>query len=515
MNVAIVHYHLNRGGVSRVVENQLAALNAVSGGSRDVRVAILYGGRADGWPDDLGDKLHSIDLSLHAIPELDYDDRPVAQPVQLAAKLSAALAHVGFIPEQSLIHAHNHNLGKNASVPGALMQMAEDGFALLYQVHDFAEDFRPRNYRLLAESVGEDQILEVQFPQATHIHYAVLSRRDETVLKSTGVDTQRLHWLPNPVPALGPLPDRNAAREKLARTCGIRVDQRYLLYPVRGIRRKNLGELLLWAALVPEGTQLAVTLAPLNPAERPYYDAWENLAQELQLPCRFDTGGEGKLQFTENLAAADQILTTSVAEGFGMVFLEAWLAGRALAGRDLPEITADFQEEGLRLDRLYSRLDVPLDWVGEQDFRAALAKAYQEILRSYARPPLDPQSFDAAFREKLNGDCLDFGDLNEPLQTRVIRRVAADKSARRKILELNPILANSLDEDGEDAAELIQQNAAVVERQYSATASGKRLQDLYQRVLSSARGVVTGPPDRENRLLESFLDLRRFRLIRS
>ena len=47
-------------------------------------------------------------------------------------------------------------------------------------------------------------------------------------------------------------------------------------------------------------------------------------------------GAPGGLEFFENLAAADAVATTSLAEGFGMVFLEAWLAGRPLVGRDLP-----------------------------------------------------------------------------------------------------------------------------------------------------------------------------------
>ena len=37
---------------------------------------------------------------------------------------------------------------------------------------------------------------------------------------------------------------------------------------------------------------------------------------------------------------------TSLAEGFGMVFLESWLAECPLLGRDLPEITRDFVEAG-------------------------------------------------------------------------------------------------------------------------------------------------------------------------
>ncbi len=60
------------------------------------------------------------------------------------------------------------------------------------------------------------------------------------------------------------------------------------------------------------------------------------------------------------IAKADALITTSVAEGFGLAFLEPWLASKPLVGRNLPEITADFAEHGLDLSALYNCLPVPL-----------------------------------------------------------------------------------------------------------------------------------------------------------
>ena len=53
MNIAIVHYHLNRGGVTQVVRNHLLALDAVSDPDQRIRTAILFGGRKQGWNNDL------------------------------------------------------------------------------------------------------------------------------------------------------------------------------------------------------------------------------------------------------------------------------------------------------------------------------------------------------------------------------------------------------------------------------------------------------------------------------
>ena len=42
------------------------------------------------------------------------------------------------------------------------------------------------------------------------------------------------------------------------------------------------------------------------------------------------------------VAHAKAIVSTSVAEGFGLGFLEPWIFGKGLCGRDIPEITSDF-----------------------------------------------------------------------------------------------------------------------------------------------------------------------------
>src|SRR5690606_29018446 len=115
------------------------------------------------------------------------------------------------------------------------------------------------------------------------------------------------------------------------------------------------------SALAPEGTYFAVTLRPKNPIEAASFDRWRMLAESLDLPCRFDIGspraeGGYGCDFKDALAAADAVLTTSVAEGFGMVFLEAWLAGKPLIGRDLPEITREFKAAGMRFRSLWSEL---------------------------------------------------------------------------------------------------------------------------------------------------------------
>ena len=72
-----------------------------------------------------------------------------------------------------------------------------------------------------------------------------------------------------------------------------------MLYPVRCIRRKNVGEALLCGVISPPNTVVGLTLPPLNPAERGVYDSWKRLSRQLDLPCRFEVGGPEKLTLNE------------------------------------------------------------------------------------------------------------------------------------------------------------------------------------------------------------------------
>ena len=121
----------------------------------------------------------------------------------------------------------------------------------------------------------------------------MLNRRDFKVLRRAGIPEARLHYLPNPVEEPPRLPDQAIARRKL--DPALSPARRVVLYPVRGIRRKNIGELLLWAAVFGDTTSFVLSLAPANPDERPMYEQFVRLARELSLPVYFDTGAAGGL----------------------------------------------------------------------------------------------------------------------------------------------------------------------------------------------------------------------------
>jgi len=517
MKLAVLHYHLNRGGVTKVVENHLLALDAVLPASDSWPVALLYGGRREGWPADLAERLRSIRLGLQTVPQLEYDsptEGAAPSPQRLADEVSAALGQLGFAPADTVLHVHNHALGKNAALPGAVRRLAERGYAMLLEPHDFAEDFRPANFRHLADRLAPEDPGGWHgwlYPQASHVHYALLNDRDRAVLLAAGVDPERLHSLPNPVRKFDALPSKDEARCKLAERFGVAPEERLILYPVRGIRRKNVGEAVLYAALAPPDTVVGLTLAPLNPAEQGIYGRWKQLAEELRLPMRFELGAPGGLDFADNLAASDVILTTSVAEGFGMVFLESWLARRTLVGRDLPEITADFVRAGVRLDRLSPHLGVPVEWIGRARYRRTLEEGYRRTLSAYSTPA--PTDLANQVEAHTDRDLVDFGDLDERLQEEIIRAVCSSADNRRRALDANPAVCRAV--FASEADSRVSENAAAVRSHYALEPSGRRLVSLYEQVAASPREPHLRPLEHAGRILDSFLALQRFRLIRS
>jgi glycosyltransferase involved in cell wall biosynthesis len=517
MQLAILHYHLNRGGVAQVILNHLRAIGC---GNRQVwpdRVAILYGGRRHGWPDGAFSDSLPFPVELVELPQLDYDDQPLARTDELAGQLQDVLSARGFSNNDTILHCHNHSVGKNASLPGALVRLAQGGYRLLLQVHDFAEDFRPDNYRHLADALGAnepDRLAELLYPQGPGIHYAVLTHRDRAVLSAAGVAGDRLHLVPNPVAEFDDLPAAEEARPAVRQSLGLPPDARLVVYPVRGIRRKNLGEMLLLSALRMRDTTFAVTLAPLNPVERKSFDRWQALGNELGLPCRYDTGGASGISYHHVLAAADALVSTSVAEGFGMVFLESWLAAQPLVGRNLPAITADFVDQGIQLPWQYDELGVPQHWLDGHVLRAQWLETYRSVCRAYRVAPAADDELSRRMDALLARATVDFAALPYTMQTAVICRVWSDPGAAAELLEANVRLSAIRDVESASASNVILANARSIRQHYSLQAIGQRLVSVYQALAGGP------PPDRleplpaGREILDAFLDIRRLHPIR-
>jgi hypothetical protein len=322
--------------------------------------------------------------------------------------------------------------------------------------------------------------------------------------------------LPNPVHAVSAAPDAAAARAKVLASIGRPDLRRWGLYPVRGIRRKNLGELLLWAAFAPADVAYGITLRPETPAEAVSHDAWKRIAEELRLSVAFDVGALPGVDFATNVAAADGLFTTSVAEGFGMAFLETALAKKPLLGRDLPEITADFREQGVEFSGLVSSIDVPIPWIGDAGL-ARLRAAYLDQCATYALDEDFGDAWDRHAASLRQQGSIDFGAILPDQQRVVLTKLVREASARKELDRVNPQWARLREawERGEgDAVAAESAELPPGLDSYSIERLGDRLRETAQSLFDRASFDGFLPGADSKKLAGKFLAPERFRPVR-
>ncbi|MGD8543424.1 MAG: hypothetical protein PVI39_14105 [Desulfobacteraceae bacterium] len=464
MKVAFIHYHLKPGGVTTVLRHQLEVLS--EGGE-----GLVISGIPPADP---------IGAPVVTIPALAYDSQGGGgEPADAVADAVEAAIRAHWPAGCDLLHVHNPLLAKNRRLPAVLEALQRRGLRLLLQVHDFAEDGRPQHY--------------TRQPYPADCHYAVVNSRDHRFLRRSGLSEHGLHLLPNmiaapPAPA-GP-PEAGSPQ---------------VLYPVRAIRRKNIGEAVLLSCYFPGDCRLAVTLPPNSERDRALHATWQAFARRTGLKAVFDVGLHR--DFGSLLAGARFILTTSIMEGFGFSFLEPWAAGKLVWGRRLPEICRDFEDRGVCLGHLYNRLDVPLAWIAPEAFEARWRARVHNVCRSFGLAPA-PAEVRAAFGHITRNGRVDFGLLDEDAQRQVIARVHAERPAARRLAAANPFLQDP----GRvpDAGELVRRNRAAVLAGYNRAAYRGRLVDAYRRVIGT---TVRQRVDKAV-LLAAFLDLKTFGLLK-
>ncbi len=434
VKVVFIHHHLRQGGVTRVIEGQIDAVGDVH------EVLVITGEPPPG----------KAPFPVEVVPSLAYDrDRGEGTDGRESAQsiLDRVQSHWGC--EADLFHIHNPTLGKNRDFINVLQVLQKRGARLLLQIHDFAEDGRPQNY------TGET------YPE--NCHYAVINSRDYDILIRAGLSDEGLHLIPN---AVRPLPVANHG------------DGRDLiLYPVRAIRRKNIGEAVLLSLFMAEGEGVGVTLEPTGALDIQSYRAWMSFSEHEALPVHFRLGITER--FERVFARARCILTTSIKEGFGFAFLESWMGNRPLIGRLLPDICADFMRNGVRFDHLYTKLSVPLQLFDFGRFCEKWERCYGDRLYRYGLS-ID----ETVIREHLEGlrarGNVDFGELSEDLQMQVIRAVKDSSRDREVLIRMNPFLEEAC--ILEECRDLISHNREIIAREYSVQRNRERLLKAYGKV---------------------------------
>ena len=480
MKIAIVHYHLQPGGVTRVIENTLQAWE--ENGTEIEAVALS--GRA--YP---GDRLPDT----RVVQGLDYTSpKDAVDPRVLTERLRASAKDaLGQTPD--LWHIHNHSLGKNPSLTAAVSLLAESGERILLHPHDFAEDGRPGNYLSLSE------VYQRAYPTGPTIHYAALNQRDRGFLAHMLKDSSSpVHLLANAVPPSTPFSE--SQEEKI-----LDLPENLLLYPVRAVRRKNLGELALLASS-HQDFHFANSLGPTNPEFTPIFEDWKQFGKELELPLTYGLGEHTDASFPEMVGHAQSILSVSVAEGFGLGFLEPWTFGKGLCGRNLPDITSDFAELGVSLANLYDRLPIPLDCIPSvSQVKATIQSALAQFYLDY-QEELPEDGTEIAFQSMVENDCIDFGRLDERNQRGIIRSVAQSPELQQGIQKHSGLEVLS--------GEIIDRNRQAVTEQFSLSSYAERTLNIYQELLATDNGTQCHFANGQL-LLDQYLSPTRLNLLRT
>jgi len=482
MKIAIVHYHLRRGGVTRVIEAAREAMAA-----RGHRVLVLSGEAP---------AIETSHGSVRVVPALNYrktGSSAIAESLAEALR-SEAIDYFGGAPD--LWHFHNPTLAKNVLIPTVVRELAAAGERVVLQVHDFSEDGRPSNYTAQRSFFDSEESFEgTLYPTAPQIHYATINQRDHDFLKASGIKKRNLHVLPNSISELGVRThskDRTFSKNKL-----------FAFYPTRAIRRKNIGEFLLLALIYGDRVDFATSLSPENPDWKATHDFWAETVKELDLPVTLGIADLGGYEFLDLLGWADFIVTTSVAEGFGLAFLEPWMIGKGVLGRDLPDITRDFAVHGLHLDHLYRRIDFPVAWLDEAELEREIESMLRRSYLAYDAP-LPKSAVKQTWKEWVQRGRIDFGVLNETMQREILRKLRADPGLLEEV-SIPPLALST-------AAE-IQQRADVIRQVYSPERYAENLVALYHRVSTSPLGKV-GHLETD-RVLAQFLKPSRLNLLRN
>lgn len=437
MNIAYVHFHLKRGGVTSVIKHQVEAVGNAH------QTLIISSSK----------KCPICDSPAAYVPCLQYDTESYLDvtPEKLAREIEAAIFKTW--PQGcDVIHVHNPTLAKNSDLIEALRILKDRGFALFLQIHDFAEDGRPNVY--------------YKKPYLEDVHYGVINSRDYNILLQAGLKKEGLHLIPNQVDPFAP---GNAANDG------------YILYPVRGIRRKNIGEILLLSLYAPPSHPMGITLPPNSPWEEKIHDHWKAAAEQYSLPVHFDVGLNNS--YEKLVHSAFSMITTSVNEGFGFAFLEPWTAEKYVFGRRVDHVYRDFTDSGMIFEDLYPSLQVPTDWFDMQDFCTRREKSIRRFGRLYG---IDVSAVDVNRSSYMLSENrrIDFGMLDEAAQKQVIGALTSSADKRADFADENPVVTRFEQMAGKGP--VIDNNRTIVLREYSRDQYRSRLLSVYSRVGQSS-----------------------------
>ncbi|MEA3504548.1 MAG: hypothetical protein U9R32_05055, partial [Bacteroidota bacterium] len=346
----IVHYHLNPGGVTKIIESQIKSLRKQNI-AYDITVFTSYCPNITFYK-ELNVKV--IQDKIFAYADFYEKDSNIINSNFLKVKKAAEK----YFSKNRIIHFHNINLAKNPYWTIELYKLINKGFNIINHAHDFAED-REENIAFMKRVVENHfkyNLLEVMYQNSQNYHHIVLTQKEANRLTDYGVNKKHIHLIPNPTDT-EPI---KLKKDKKTICDTLHLDKEKILvtYPVRVIRRKNIGELILISVLFSNKVNFVVSQPPANPIEKEFYNQWIIFCTDNNISITFEAGN--RVDFETLICSSDFCITTSKKEGFGMIFIEPWIMNTPVVGRNLKNVTDDFLNNGMTFPGLYEKIDIPI-----------------------------------------------------------------------------------------------------------------------------------------------------------
>lgn len=490
MRIALVHYHLGPGGVSRVISCISSALSRAG-----VKHVILIGEKVS-----VGDNQQFVDddLLVRSVPGIGYAKAGQLYDVERIIESMRLVAREALGGEVDVWHFHNHSLGKNPWMHQVVTTLARQGERLLLHLHDLAEQGRPENYSNLA---GSTEI----YPSGGRIRYAFINSRDLRLFINAGLAPTSAILVPNPISVS--TSTRSQQADPLIPL---------LFAPIRAIRRKNIGELVFLSVFLRSVGRIAISRAPLDTEALAIHEIWRKFATDRRLPIAFDVvdrlspqEGRGE-DFDSWVQCSSHIITTSVSEGFGLPFLESVVWGLPLLGRGIAHIMEDQQAAGIFLDGLYDRLLVPADWVDCSMLRDHLELTLGRYFQKYGRQ-MKQGDLEEIYLHLNKGGWYDFGNLPEALQQKIIEQIDDCSNLQIPLVERN---GTSMRLDDWLNERLTNRTVPHVNfENFAPDSISSLLKDSYHKMLSDLKSPIAFLP--AERILDSFLKPEEFHFLLS
>lgn len=196
-------------------------------------------------------------------------------------------------------------------------------------------------------------------------------------------------------------------------------------YPVRIIPRKNIYEAILISCIFFNSSLIT---GPSGNSEQDsiHYRNLIDFINKNRLPVMTDVIKRCHLQNDYDeipvetiMLAADYLLSTSVAEGFGYTLFEPWIQQKTLIARKNPGLD---MPDGWNGESMYSFLPVPVKWI---DIKRVV-KCYEIYFFKCFNKKM-PWSVTNAY---IHGAFIDFAVLPECIQRSIIETIISDNNMR-------------------------------------------------------------------------------------